>query len=681
MIKDIFGTDNCMVKLIFIFLLVFSCGGFAQNSATGPHIEVSLVSETSQLSIGKTHWIGIILNPEQGWHTYWLNPGDSGEAPKIEWHSDAIEFGNIQWPIPKAIEVAHLVNYGYEGRTLLMVPITLKEQSLPHATIKADLSWLVCNEDCIPGWAKLELDLPIVPTGQSIDYSDHQALFEQTHLRLANKPFIEAKFELSESHIALQMAWPYQSNWQIFPFRGDVIQHNAAQDWTQSQDVAQLVLPLSDYFSSQPDSLKFLLSDGGSGYYVNALPNSPDFTRTDNTASKPFWVILVFAFLGGLILNIMPCVLPVLSMKALALSSAECKSHWGYPLGVIISFWLFAAVVISLKAAGSAVGWGFHLQEPLLIAALAFLFTFIAMMLWDLLPPSVNMSGIGHSLTQGSSFFSQFFTGVLAVIVASPCTAPFMATALGVAMLSPAFETWLVFTALAVGFALPMTLLPMSSHFAKLLPKPGTWMETFKHFLGFPMLATVVWLVWVFLSQTSSMGQLWLLSGLLLFALFIWLSSKMGRPFSYIFMLMALGIATLSSMKGTHITSDDQQLGSDQFSEQKLSQLRNENHVVVVNMTADWCITCKVNEQVAFKDDALKALFEEGDIDYLVGDWTNKNTTILNYLKQYQRSGVPLYIVYAGNHSKQILPQVLTPEIVIDAIYEARKEINNATSN
>ncbi|ESP90577.1 protein-disulfide reductase DsbD family protein [Pseudoalteromonas luteoviolacea] len=670
-----------MVKLFFIFLLVFSCGGFAQNSATGPHIEVSLVSETSQLSIGKIHWIGIKLNPEQGWHTYWLNPGDSGEAPKIDWHSDALEFGDIQWPIPKAIEVAHLVNYGYEGNTLLMVPITLKDETLTHVTIKADLSWLVCKEDCIPGWAKLELNLPIVPTGQAIVYSEHQTLFEQTRLRLANKSFIEAQFELSESHIAVQMALPYQSNWQIFPFRGDVIQHNAVQVWTQSQDAAQLMLPLSDYFSSQPDSLKFLISDTESGYYVHALPNSPDFSRTDNASTKPLWVILAFAFLGGLILNIMPCVLPVLSMKVIALSSTERKSHWGYPLGVIISFWLFAAVVVSLKAAGSAIGWGFHLQEPLLIAALAFLFTFIAMILWDLVPQSANMSGIGHSLTQGSSFFSQFFTGVLAVIVASPCTAPFMATALGVAMLSPAFETWLVFTALAVGFALPMTLLPMSPHFAKVLPKPGIWMETFKHFLGFPMLATVVWLVWIFLSQTGSLGQLWLLSGLLLFALFIWLSSKMNRPFSYILVLMAVGMAVLSSIKGTQITSDSQQLSSGQFNEQKLTHLRNENHVVVVNMTADWCITCKVNEQVAFKDKALKALFEEEDVDYLVGDWTNKNSTILNYLTQYQRSGVPLYVVYAGNHSKQILPQVLTPEIVIDAIYEARREINNATFN
>ncbi|REL32318.1 protein-disulfide reductase DsbD family protein [Thalassotalea euphylliae] len=682
------------------------------SKAQGPHIQVALLSEYKSIwaaSDTKTQWLGILLSPEDEWHTYWRNAGDSGEPPSVQWQSSTeIEFGEIQWPIPEQIPIAHLVNYGYSGDTLLMVPFTIKSSADFPETVKitADLSWLVCKEDCIPGWATLNIELPVsdkTANDPSL-LSPHAPLFSKTRATLPDNRWLSAQYEITEDYLTLAASLPYESNWQLLPFRSDLIQHNSQQQWLLAENGADanVLLEKSDYFSHSEATVNFLLSDGNKGFYLTAtlndLAGAGSVTGGESTSligierDASIGLMLVFAFIGGLILNIMPCVLPVLSLKALALAAdklghSTTGNHWGYLLGILVSFWLFAALILVLKLSGEAIGWGFHLQQPLVIAALCFLFVFIALMLLDVVPNGAGISGfsgIGQKLTQGNSFASQFFTGVLAVIVASPCTAPFMATALGVAMVSPPVHTVLIFTALALGFALPMTLLSLTPRFAALLPKPGAWMETFKQFLAFPMLATVVWLLWVFLGQTNSLGQLWLLSGLLLFALCLWLASKVAGKASYTSVMIALFIASYASYQGSEqVGSQSAKSANNEFekiaqpfSEQKLATLRNNNQVVVVNMTADWCITCKVNEQVAFTDRDLQQTLAQENVHYLVGDWTNKNREILAYLTRYQRSGVPLYVVYAGGGKEQVLPQILTPNIVITAIQQAQQELN-----
>lgn len=689
-----------MTRLLAAVLIVLATITFtpvvysSSHSASGPHIQVSLLSEQQSLVLGKQQWLGILLSPEQEWHTYWRNAGDSGEAPTVNWHSDAdISFGDIQWPIPEQIPVAHLVNYGYSGNTLLMVPITLNNSNAQtKASITADLSWLVCQEDCIPGWATLSLELPITTSAEP---SEHADLFEQSRTLLPSIEKLNGQYELTEQFLTLSLATPYQSNWQLLPFRADLIQHNAPQQWlfANNGDTSNVILAKSDYFSVTNEKLEFLLTDGDKGYYLTAEYNL-DTVETQSESNPPLWLLLIFAFIGGLILNIMPCVLPILSLKAMAIthaneqhaSSNKNNNHWGYLIGVLVSFWLFASAILLIKSGGNTIGWGFHLQEPAVISVLAFLFVFIALMLWNIAPTGVGLANIGNKLTQGADFSSQFFTGVLAVIVASPCTAPFMATALGVAMFSPALTTFAIFSALALGFALPVTLLSLSSRFARLLPKPGQWMETFKQFLAFPMLATVVWLVWVFLGQTSSFAQVLLLSGLLAFALFIWLASISQGHKANLALLLALITLVYVSSKASNITRPEPQFQQDvlqlgqNYSEQKLLELRSKEQVVLVNMTADWCITCKVNEQIAFNDQALQQVLQQQNVHYLIGDWTNKNQTILQYLTKYQRSGVPLYVVYAGSSSEQVLPQILTPEIVINAIKQAQQELNYANN-
>jgi thiol:disulfide interchange protein DsbD len=694
-----------LLFLTLTFLSVFHCQ--ASSTGSGPHINVELISEHQSIAKGQTVWVGVLLSPEPEWHTYWRNPGDSGEAPTISWQADAdIQFGDIQWPIPKAIRVAHLVNYGYEGENLLMVPITINQikPNSDSVTLNADLSWLVCKEDCIPGWASLSLTLPI---SESPTLSKHAPLFKQTRLQLPvnTNAQINAKisakknlfvglkldnidnieYELTDNHIALSLPIPDASDWQLLPFRSDIIQHNEPQQWLtqEGESQANILLAKSDYFTVKDQPIEFLLTNNQTGIYIKATKNQGMVESTES-----FAMIVLFAFIGGLILNIMPCVLPVLSFKALSFAAhshqhtrSNLLKQFGFPIGVLMSFWLFAALVISLKASGNAIGWGFHLQQPYVIAALAFLFVYIALMLWDATPSLFNLAGAGNSLTQGDSFISQFFTGVLAVIVASPCTAPFMASALGVAMISPSTDTLIIFTALGLGFALPMTLLTLVPQLGKLIPKPGNWMVTFKHLLAFPMIATVIWLVWVFIAQTSSLGQLWLMSGLVLFSFGVWCASQCQKFMRIVWLGLALATAIFTANMGAQSIATQSEIKntglSQPFSEQLLSELRSNNQVVFVNMTADWCITCKVNEQVAFSNESFNDLISDPNIHYLVGDWTNKNNEILQYLTRYQRSGVPLYVMYAGQGAGTILPQVLTPNIVINAINQAQQEINN----
>ena len=669
----VLGNLRLVLLIVSIFWLPSIFAQANNNFATGDHIEVTLVTEHQQLARDKVNWVGVLLSPEEHWHTYWQNPGDSGEAPSLEWSSSVeLSFGDVLWPIPQQIPVAHLVNYGYEGQVLLMVPVEFidAKSTSKNVDIKLSLSWLVCKEDCIPGWADLSITMPIANERQTSHYAE---IFASTRQNLPQEGKLQAKFEITEEHLTVAYQQPYQADWSLLPLRSDVSQHNKKQQVINGDGLTTQVMALSEYFVGDAQQLNFLLTDGEKGYYLSANLNSAQASGGESVL-----LLMLMAFVGGLILNIMPCVLPVLSFKALAIGNENMNlaQKLGYGLGVLVCFNLFATAIIVLKSSGEAIGWGFHMQEPAVIAFLAFLFVFISLILMDIAPSGARFAGVGQSLVSGSGFSSQFFTGVLAVVVASPCTAPFMAAALGVALVSPAHTTYLIFTALALGFALPLSLLFVSKRFSKLIPKPGPWMNTFKQVLVFPMLATVVWLVWVYLGQTSSFAQYGLLMSLVGFAFLMWLSSKLTGIYSSFSVLIAIALFGMSLLNNKDISSpqlDNNQLA---FSEQKLTKLRNEEQVILVNMTADWCITCKVNEHVAFKTEKVKSAIEAPDVHYLVGDWTNKNDTILSYLKQYQRSGVPLYVVYAGNHYEQVLPQILTPEIVVEAINKAKKEMN-----
>lgn len=652
----------------------------AQTSAQGPHMQVSLVTEYQQFKAG-INWIGIHFQPDDQWHTYWQNPGDSGEAPAISWSTpEGVSAGDIIWPIPTPIPVAHLVNYGYDGANLLMVPIELTNdyvETNQTVSISVDVSWLVCKEDCIPGWATLSNELRV--SASPIKTSD-AVLFEKTRHKLPNNTLLNAIHEFTEQHILVSLTPPSQGEWSLLPLAPGTVTHSASQQQISNQQDITLVLEKSDYFSSNDAPLQFLLTDGDVGYYVDSQFNHLPLDSASQATTTPLIVTLLMAFLGGLILNLMPCVLPVLSIKALSLqqSSKSTFTKFGFLLGVLASFCAFAIVIITLQQTGQAVGWGFQMQSPWVVALLAFLFVYIALTLMDVAPAGQRLSGIGQQFVEGQGFGSQFATGVLAVIVASPCTAPFMAAALGVALVSEPVITLSIFISLGLGFALPLTLLFWLPALTRWIPKPGGWMQTFRQFLAFPMLATVVWLVWVYLNQTNSLALLWLLSSLLLFSLAIWWTSKSRTFVSSAASIVLVAVSLwLPIDVATNHREPESPVAINAFSQAKLSSLKSENQVVLVNMTADWCITCKVNEQVAFNSNEFDDAIRQPNVHYLVGDWTNKNDQILSYLNQYKRSGVPLYVVYAGDRSYQVLPQILTTQIVTDAIENALGDIQN----
>ena len=789
-------TDASNIKLI--------------DQASGPHIKVNLFADTSNFDSTSTIPLGVLFRPDPQWHTYWINPGDSGEPPKMDWslsitsyHPDIIDkitnesvedsplsvsselithsnlnanqseekssanqkitsISEISWPIPKVIPVAHLVNYGYEAENLLTVNATLsrthiteiikthtnqlneqnhkQSERIKHTlNIVADVSWLVCKEDCIPGWATLTLNIPL--DSENIDIADvaksdmleinsetsaydatqfaiaHEIenlakqakaessesqqldvqmlisnieyLFAEQKKRLPNKEIKTGLFEVTQNEIVFEVPNIDDSDWYIFPVQGNIINHASSQInvYDETENTLRIVAPLADFFNYKSDTMQLLVSNGEQAFYVNAKQsNAVTALSLSNAESSNIWLYVLMAFAGGLILNLMPCVLPILSIKAMALQNTqtEKKHKLAYLLGVMVCFNAFATLILLLQAGGQKVGWGFHMQEPIVLVLLALLFTFLALILLDVVQFSGRFAGLGQGLVEGQSFGSHFFTGALAVIVASPCTAPFMAAAIGIAMVSEPSITLLIFNALALGFALPLTLLFMSKRVLNWLPKPGGWMLTFKHFMAFPMFATVVWLVWVFAGQLGTQAQFLLMLLLVIFCMFVWLlaqlKSSIGKRVSVLGIMLSLVaslyITTLFEQLGNNSeASSNTELAFTTFSQPRLDELKQAGKVVFVNMTADWCITCKVNEQVALRNSQIKNIIDDPNVVYMVGDWTNKNQEILDYLSEYKRAGVPLYVVYAGNSSKQILPQILTPNMVVEAIEKAKEEL------
>lgn len=688
----------CCVIDLLSSSLVYAKPSHAKSSATGPHIEVQLISEFDTLYTNRVNWLGVEFRPEDQWHTYWQNPGDSGEAPTMEWNASVpAHFGNVLWPIPKPIPVAHLTNFGYEGSNLLMVPLEVKEDisGVDEIDISASVSWLVCKEDCIPGSADLTIRLPINHSITNKDntnekqFGRHYALFQQTRERLPQASLLQAQYEVIEETINVQIdinladsGFESSDLLKLLPLRPDVMQHSGQQRVVVSGTNNNTIfsIPQSDYFIAEDKDLKFLLTDGQRAYYVQASPNTIPVID-DSTHS--LLLLFFMALVGGVLLNIMPCVLPVLSFKALSMTQATSNQYWwAYPLGVLVSLNGFALAIMLLKHSGRAIGWGFHMQEPSVIAFLSFLFLLIALMLLDIIPNRGRLSSMGQSLIEGNGFKSHFFTGVLAVIVASPCTAPFMAVALGVALVSELWISLWIFTGLAIGFALPLTLITAWPKAQSWLPKPGAWMNHFKAFLVFPMLATVIWLLWIYQAQMGSASLFILMSALLLFAFLCWVGTLFKDRLTTVSLLLALVMAVMViTQKHQPYRPDESKqnipANHQAFSDSLLTELKNNNQVVLVNMTADWCITCKVNEQVAFNNDTFDSLIARPDVHYLVGDWTNKNPNLLEYLQSYKRSGVPLYVVYAGTHSSEVLPQVLTVNRVNNAIQNALKEVNH----
>ncbi|SEI04304.1 thiol:disulfide interchange protein DsbD [Rheinheimera pacifica] len=679
-----------MRKVIF---LLFYCSMLISGHAattgwqTAKQLKAELVSEYQQVTPGQTVRLALHFVPDDHWHTYWQNPGDSGLATSLNWQlPDGVTVGDIQWPAPHAIAVPPLVNYGFEGGTVLLSDLSIAaDYASDTIDIQLQADWLVCEEVCIPAEAQFSLTLPV--GRDAILAQEYSALFSQAQQQLPQPLNISGQFDTSGGAFSAVIDWQQPTEISAFFVAAtELVDHAATQQI--SQQGAQLLLqqPLNTYFSGVDDQIELVLVSADTAYSVQ-LTKSGQLAGNGKTAaeilvtqgqqsSTALWLILLMAATGGLILNLMPCVFPVLSLKALSIAAnstqqaQQKRDALFYSAGVILSFVALALLLITLRAAGAAIGWGFQLQSPYMVALLVYLLFALGLSLSGVVQFGLGLMNTGGALTAAKGSKGSFFTGVLAVIVASPCTAPFMGSALGYAVTQSAPVALLVFAALGLGMALPFLLLAFVPGFARLLPKPGAWMDTLKQVLAYPLYLSAVWLLWVYGRQAGVDAQALLLIGLVCVAGACWLwgrkqlaqAGRVGAGIAVLLVLLALALPLVAPQPAAPQAQNGDTQHWQPWSAATLKQLREHGKPVLVNMTADWCITCLVNERVALNTDSSKAALALYDVTYLKGDWTLRDSAITEYLRLYQRDGVPLYVLYWPGQPPQVLPQILTPD-------------------
>jgi thiol:disulfide interchange protein len=674
------------MKILFKTILVlWYCLGLAQaNPIKLENTTADLLSEVKQIQPGNSFWIVLRLTMKPGWHTYWLNPGDSGMPTQIDWIlPEGFQASPIHWLAPDRIPFGKLVNFGYSNESFHLVEITPpKDLSGQPQTLTAKASWLVCEETCIPESADISLTLPVLTTDQAPEISEHQPLIQQLRSELPQTFDGQATYTLSKQRLTLTLQSPVFQQLKpksiiFYPQEKGIMKNAPTQPWKHhnqtieveiTRDFVETIGNLKGIIQIDDDQNKKILN-----YQIEALSSHPP--ALNHAGMEGFMTVLLFAFLGGLILNLMPCVFPILSLKALSITKKRDgisrQVRWqgyAYTLGVILSFLGLAVILIGLQQAGHAVGWGFQMQSPLFVGAMAYLMFMIGLSLSGFVYFPV-ISGFSIKSSKESHPFDSFWVGILAVLVATPCTAPFMGIAIGYTIAQPALIIMTVFLALALGFAAPYLLISLSATVRKILPKPGLWMETLKEFLAFPMYATVIWLLWVLIQQQGSRGFLIVSSGLLLIPFSIWLYRQLTLS-SFILRLLALLSLTIISLSPlTHLTKEHplSLLKIETFSPSVLAQLQHDSKPVFVNATAAWCITCKFNEFVLKSDPVIQAMVKKG-IHYLEADWTNQDPEITAFLKSFERSGVPLYVFYPSKGKPVILPQILTESSVLEVL-------------
>lgn len=645
------------------------------------HIEVALLSEVSTVAPGESFSVGVLLEPEAGWHTYWQNPGDTGLPTRVAWTlPDGVNAGDLQWPYPERADYQGLTNYGYKGPALLIadirVPANYSAESLDLA---AQVDWLVCEEICIPGRGTVDISLPVDSYALSGDADQFVAARAKHPVPLE---FDDASFQFgAEAVIQIHGVEAGALNFdriEFFPLQPGYANNAATPRIIRAADGLLIQTGLKETNIRVPDELEgvLVIESGGETRAVqfSAQPDPSLISGNPQAASLDtgLLLILVFALLGGLILNLMPCVFPILSLKALSIvessqySSQQRRAHGlAYTAGVILCFLIVAGVLLGLRAAGQEIGWGFQLQSPVFVTALAYLLFVLGLSLAGFVELGTSLMRVGNLAYDSTGSSGSFLTGALAVIVATPCTAPFMGTAMGVALTLPAYLSLLVFSALGLGLALPILLVSFIPRIAHWFPKPGAWMVTFKEFLAFPLFLTVIWLLWVLARQTDASTLAIVLIGLVLisFSLWTWKQANhatygwIGRSLSLVALLLALLILPTQVGDGR----GEPVLDSQPWSNAALTAATSSGRPVFVNFTADWCITCKVNERLVLETETLAELFRDKDVVYLKADWTNVDENITRVLAQFGRSGVPLYLAYLpGEAEPQILPQILT---------------------
>jgi thiol:disulfide interchange protein/DsbC/DsbD-like thiol-disulfide interchange protein len=689
------------------------------NVVASDNVKAHLVSEVSSIAAGQSFWVALEFDIRDGWHTYWRNPGDSGQATTIKWQLPAgFTAGDIVWTTPHRFELPPLMNYGYAKHAVHLVKIDAPGdlRAGTPVVLSAKASWLVCADVCIPEDADLQLKLPVSGGTGALDPRD-AALFAaaRSELPSAEPAATTARIQGGQLVIALGKEWgatlPQIKSLTFFPYAEGGIEYAAPQTLTRTKDAVELAVKLGDRppppgairgvlvatelsgndTITVPMEIAANLPAAAAGAGTTAATSTTAATGAEKTdTSLP--VLMLFAILGGLILNLMPCVFPVLSIKAIGLVE-QAKKHPAavrakglvFAAGVISSMLCLAAVLLALRAGGEQIGWGFQLQSPLFVTLLVYLLLAVGLNLSGVFEVGGGLAGVGDGLTQGDSYRASFFTGVLTTLVATPCTAPFMAFAVGAALTQPPVFALCIFAALGLGLALPYLLLSFAPWMRRALPKPGAWMDTLKQIFAFPIYASAAWLLWVLAQQTSSLGLGAALAGAILVALAAWAyqksksSSTRGRAAALATAILAVLLAIVLPVRFADVAAAASSVAArgepaagdwQPYDAAQVGKLNALGKPLLVNFTASWCLTCLVNERNAFGDSAVLAVFRDKGVTLMKGDWTTRDPAITRALTAFGRAGVPLYVVYnskPGSSEPVVLPQLLTPGIVQSA--------------
>ena len=655
------------MKFLKTFFLLSFCISINAVTVDTGHANVSLVKYENTQGNQNKNLIGIRMDMQKNWHTYWKNPGDSGGPIKVKWSHDAnVSISELYWPTPSLIPYEPLMTYGYKN--FVIFPFEIINSNNKNSIIEASIDFLICDDICVPEKALIKTNLQDIETDNSL-YDWFLRVPAQT---------LPVRASLDKDFINIRFSSPFNVTSAIFFVDDqDIVEH--ASDQILSKEENNYLLRVKKIEDVELfDNLSGVISiNNNESFIINAEIDG----ATQNSLNISFLQALIFAFVGGLILNLMPCVFPIISLKVLSFvsmsnqSPSKIRAHaLSFCTGVMVSFLVIGLAMILLKQAGLFLGWGFQLQSPVVVGLLSLLMFVIGLVLLS----DIN---IGSSLTRlggaGSSdnLIGSFSTGILAVIVASPCTAPFMGAALGYALIQPSGLTLPVFSALGLGFAFPYFMLSASPSLINYLPKPGSWMVTLKEFFAFPMFATSIWLIWVFSLQTSSNEVIFLLITILLISLLIWIASKINKPnYSIVIFIFAIFIIffQFKDIPSKEIQSPNalrlESFNYVEWNENIENEYQNKNQAYLINFTAAWCITCQTNDKIALSRPNIKEYIYENNIEYIVADWTNKNDDILKTLESYNRNGVPLYIFWKpGMIEPKILPAILTEQILLDS--------------
>jgi thiol:disulfide interchange protein len=693
--------------LLLACALLFHASAHAQlqvvgDGGPGPvkaqHLTAELVSLSPSIAPGGTLQVGLVLTLEEHWHVYWLNAGDSGEPPKITWTlPDGVTAGPMKFPIPSRLPLGPLMDFGYEDEVAFPVQLTAASSLNPGPIhLDAKVNWLVCREVCIPGRAHLGLNLTVSP--DATPAQPVGALGEA--LTLIPTP-LPANDKLTVTGVKTDFVFTLttgkrETDAEFYPADQDQIANAAPQDVEPLPDGLRLRVHRSDDLKTLPVQLHGVLKLSDTVAYDVTAPVTPGEIApakgskapgAPDTSSVTILSAIGLAFVGGIILNLMPCVFPVLFLKGLALlqSSGEERSRLRshgivYTFGILVSFWAIVGVLLALRAGGSQAGWGFQLQSPIFLTLLAAGIFFFALSLAGLFDIGLSLTSVGGELAQKQGYTGSFFTGVLATVVATPCTAPLMGAAIGFALAQPAAITFAIFTALGLGLATPYLLLSFQPAWTRILPRPGAWMEIFKQVTAVIFFATVIWLTYVYgslFAGGASGGQgiyrvALLLGCFLTLAIAGWVLGKWPARWTSTtaaILIAALGLAIpLYQPKDTTLVWTP-------YSQQALDQARAAGHPVFIDFTAAWCLSCQVNERAVLKSADVQHQFSKNRVTLLRADWTQYDPEITKQLASVNRSGVPTYVIYpaAKNSSADVLPELLTKGIVLTAL---KKDIN-----